>query len=239
MSVAFQQTSLAAAIAVSSIGSYLGVTPPNKETAKTAPKTGDIVQNRLIWAIVPISASLPLILGMYSAYVAYHYPDLSHVHRLVGSGVSKELNPKFFTWSPYTILPLILLLTIGIPLRLSAYRFLGKNFTFKLKEPSGLITTGLYRYVQHPSYTGLAALFIGNIILIGQPDGVLSLVFPNEWYGPKFWLGWRTMEALALLVHVLLIWIRVTQEENMLKNEFGAKWVEWNKRTARFIPGVL
>jgi protein-S-isoprenylcysteine O-methyltransferase Ste14 len=30
---------------------------------------------------------------------------------------------------------------------------LGQNFTFRLAKPKTFITSGMYRYVQHPSYT--------------------------------------------------------------------------------------
>ena len=35
------------------------------------------------------------------------------------------------------------------------------------------------------------------------------------------------------------IWVRVKDEEAMLKGEFGREWEEYHRRTARFIPGVV
>ena len=63
------------------------------------------------------------------------------------------LNAQSLTPSRSTIPPLLLLLLFAIPLRLHSYVSLGQNFTFHLAAPDKLITTRIYSYVQHPSYT--------------------------------------------------------------------------------------
>ena len=79
---------------------------------------------------------------------------------------SKSLTPSY-----RTIPPLLLILLIATPLRLQSYTTLGKNFTFHLAAPDKLVTTGIYSYVQHPSYTGLILLLVGNWFLLFSPEG--------------------------------------------------------------------
>ncbi|PQE23078.1 isoprenylcysteine carboxyl methyltransferase protein [Rutstroemia sp. NJR-2017a WRK4] len=131
-----------------------------------------------------------------------------------------------------------LILVIGAPLRLIAYASLGKNFTFELSKPDGLMTSGVYRWVQHPSYTGMAALVVGNAVLLARTDGVLASWVPRAWAG-VFDGVVKSLAPLALGVFGWGLWTRVKQEEKMLRGEFGKKWEEWHKRTARFIPWIF
>lgn len=41
------------------------------------------------------------------------------------------------------------------------------------------------------------------------------------------------------MVGVMLIRVRVRDEERMLQEKFGREWERWNARTARYIPGIL
>jgi hypothetical protein len=75
--------------------------------------------------------------------------------------------PCLFTWSLHSAICLSLIY-VGVLLRLEAYSALGRNFTFKLAEPDRLITTGLYRYVRHPSYVGQVIVLGANLALLGR-----------------------------------------------------------------------
>ncbi|KXJ97282.1 hypothetical protein Micbo1qcDRAFT_211534 [Microdochium bolleyi] len=150
------------------------------------------------------------------------------------------LNPSLLSWHPFVFLPLSIIILIGAPLRLIPYSALAQNFTFALAEPDRLVTTGIYGLVQHPSYTGLAALFFGNSVLYYRYDTpMLACLVPPEWY------PWVKMFVLGfiwpsfVLAGVFGISVRVRQEERMLKDKFGREWVEWHTKTARFIPGVF
>ncbi|OAQ97942.1 hypothetical protein LLEC1_03000 [Akanthomyces lecanii] len=104
--------------------------------------------------------------------------------------------------------------------------------------PSGLVTDGIYKYVQHPSYTGILLVAAAGAATSFRPDGAAACLVPAE-YGPLVdaWLP-TACAGLALLT-ALQIYTRVSQEEAMLKELFGKEWIKWNKRTARFIPGLL
>jgi hypothetical protein len=57
-----------------------------------------------------------------------------------------QLDAKYFTWNLYTASCMLLVL-IAAPIRLLAYKQLGRNFTFALAKPKEVIKTGLYAYV--------------------------------------------------------------------------------------------
>jgi protein-S-isoprenylcysteine O-methyltransferase Ste14 len=80
-----------------------------------------------------------------------------------------------------------------------------------------LITNGLYRYLRHPSYTGLLITLLGA-----------GLAMQNSW-------------SLALLTIPFLIAItyRIKLEESLLLDEFGPAYEAYMKTTKRLIPLVF
>jgi protein-S-isoprenylcysteine O-methyltransferase Ste14 len=57
-------------------------------------------------------------------------------------------------------------------MRLKSYSGLGKEFTFTLAVPKKLVTSGVYSWVQHPSYVGLIGLRIADSFFVQRLDGV-------------------------------------------------------------------
>lgn len=228
------QASLAAAFAGSAVGTYLGISPPNPDLERSSQSITDTLDRIKITGKLTVKASLvPLTLGaLHLSSLAYTYPDIPS--SLLRHGAENGFSKDLITWSPSTAIPLGLILCAGVPLRLSAYASLGKNFTFALAAPSGLNTGGIYRYVQHPSYTGLIALFVSNWALLCRADGPLSCWVPPSWFKPEY-LNWVITPAW-LTAMMFFMWTRVKQEEGMLKSKFGAEWEEWHAKTARFLP---
>lgn len=168
--------------------------------------------------------------------MAFTYPNVPswiarHVHKT-------SLDARFFTWSKETAIPIALILGIGAPLRLISYGALGKNFTFTLAEPDQLNTSGLYRYIQHPSYTGLMALVFGALGLWGRLGSAPSCFFPS-WLVSSLRRYEKGIITLILAFAMSVAWRRVKDEEAMLGNKFGAEWEGWHARTARFIPFIF
>jgi protein-S-isoprenylcysteine O-methyltransferase Ste14 len=109
------------------------------------------------------------------------------------------------------------LLTLGGVLRLAAVFVLGRRFTglVAIQEGHRLQTTGLYRHVRHPSYTGMLLYMVGFV-----------LVF-------RCWLG------LLLVAGTLLVLLaRMDSEESLLESEFGEEYVSYRRRTWRLVPWV-
>ncbi|KAK4161173.1 protein-S-isoprenylcysteine O-methyltransferase [Cladorrhinum sp. PSN259] len=234
----FAQTSLAITILASYIGTYLASTPPNPNPSPTtaATPTSDSLRS---WHIAEKHGTkifmAPLgLFSLHSALLAYHYPSIPK--SLLRHGVANGLNINRITWSKATVIPLALILCVGIPLRLISYSALGKNFTFALAKPDRLTTTGIYQWVQHPSYTGVVVLILANSALLGTCDGIWSC-----WMPPKLFrmLKGSVLAPLGVAFMLWGVWTRVKEEEGMLKEEFGPVWEEWHGRTARFVPGIF
>ncbi|KAJ3493367.1 hypothetical protein NLG97_g4775 [Lecanicillium saksenae] len=149
---------------------------------------------------------------------------------------ASQRNLELFAWSRITVASFAAIL-VGAELRRRAYADLGKNFTFGLARPHGLIREGNYRYAQHQSYTGIALVGLGYIGVFLRLDGAAGCCVP-----PQYWpvvQNWSvTVYATAAVLCTGLLGTRVMQEEAMLKALFGKEWEQWHVKTKRFIPGV-
>ena len=150
---------------------------------------------------------------------------------------SQNINPELFAWNRLSIISL-LFIYIGTYIRLSAYGGLGKYFTFHLVTPDHLVTTGVYSWVQHPSYTGAGLVCIGVAALFMRWDAA-----PACWIPESALLrvqGWGLGMTVALIVATFwAIGLRVWDEEDMLRQKFGQQWEKWHRTTRRFIPGLI
>lgn len=151
-------------------------------------------------------------------------PDASH------------LSSHLLTWTPYSIL-LIATSLLGCYVRLWAFSALGSNFTFRLAEPKKFVTSGLYNYVQHPSYTGKAMIMGANLFLFFSPGGLMGCWLPARLVEAK-WL-WRGLAVFIAFAATRMAQIRVKEEEAMLKSTIGKEWETWHTRTKRFVPGLF
>jgi protein-S-isoprenylcysteine O-methyltransferase len=110
------------------------------------------------------------------------------------------------------------LLIIGLALRWAAILTLGRSFTVNISIHEGqrVVTAGPYRYVRHPSYTGLLLAFAG-----------LGVFFGN----------WLSLAVLMVPI-TLAVLHRIRLEERVLLNAFGPAYAAYSARTRRLIPGV-
>ncbi|KAK3381709.1 putative prenyl cysteine carboxyl methyltransferase [Podospora didyma] len=154
----------------------------------------------------------------------------------------ENLAKHLFTWTPYTA-AMIGTVLVAAPIRLLAFRHLGKNFTFHVTKPKQLINTGPYAYVQHPSYPTNWLVTTANLALLWRPDGVLGCVLPSSVV--RFAMGngvvgvWPALLAAFGFFGGWAVWIRVKHEEGVLQKQFGSEWEEYHRKTARFIPWVF
>lgn len=149
----------------------------------------------------------------------------------------ENVNPKYLTWNTYSAVCLGLIVVSGI-VRLAAYQALGKDFTFELATPSGLKTDGIYRFVQHPSYLPLFVVMVANAAYLGMPEGVLGAWLSTtkvERFKP--WAGVGL--AMWTVLWGIMVWVRVRDEEAMLRKAFGKEWEVWHAKTARFLPWIF
>lgn len=105
---------------------------------------------------------------------------------------------------------------VGLLIRWTAIIQLGRFFTVNvaIAEDHRLITTGLYRYVRHPSYTGSLLVFFG-----------LGLCM----------LNYYALAAVFLPICAAFLW-RIRIEEQSLRGAFGARYDDYARGTGALLP---
>ena len=106
----------------------------------------------------------------------------------------------------------------GVFLRYWGILHLKAQFTrhVTVRKGDGIVSTGPYRKLRHPLYTGLLLITLGMSLFF---QSIGAAVFGGAL------VGW----ALAK---------RMDGEEAMLLKEFGEEYREWMKRRARLIPFI-
>lgn len=126
--------------------------------------------------------------------------------------------------APWTVLFTLqisgfLLILLGVSLSVTARKTLGTNwahaFDYQIKRRQELITSGVYRYIRHPIYTGLILSMIGAELLSQS-----YLVF------------------VILVFQPLVSYWQAKSEERLLSSHFGKTYRNYMKRTKMFIPFV-
>ena len=115
---------------------------------------------------------------------------------------------------------------------------MGRLFTWEMsvRDDHQLITSGPYAFVRHPSYTGLALIACGNIVLLASRGSYF--VEAGLWNTVAGKVVGCAVSAYLTLV-TLTLCARARQEDVMLRKEFGKLWDEWAERTPwRVIPFV-
>ena len=100
----------------------------------------------------------------------------------------------------------------GIPVWFFGAREINKNF---LKKQ--LVTTGIFRYIQHPIYCAFGLFYIPALVFMSRS-----------------WIGF----ILPLLFYILFL-CNIKYEENYLETLFGETYSEYKKQTGRIIPKLI
>lgn len=110
------------------------------------------------------------------------------------------------------------IIVLGMILRFVAIWSLGRMFTVDvtIRADHQLKQTGLYRYLRHPSYTGSILSFIGFGLTINN---------------------WLSLVIIAGAVSVAMLH-RIKLEEQVLLEQFGEEYSDYQKMTKRLIPGI-
>jgi protein-S-isoprenylcysteine O-methyltransferase Ste14 len=228
--------SLCLTILLSAYLTHLCTTPPNPNPSN--PHSHDRLGR--IFGTNPLAfRRLSMIsLCIYHAFLALTFPSTNSYASIQLCPNPSHLNPVLFTWATYTSVCLVLIVCLGAPLRLAAYTRLGRNFTFQLAEPDKLITTGLYKYMQHPSYSGQFIVLGADLALFARWDGGFGCWISG--HGMERLEGWGwVIYSFFVVIAVIALTLRVRDEEKMLKEKFGKEWENWHLRTARFIPWII
>jgi len=147
---------------------------------------------RLIWIIVAVSLTAAFLVA--SAFPEGRFRDVE-LMRMVG----------------------VAIFVSGAALRWYAILYLGPYFTVdvRIAESQRVIDTGPYRFIRHPSYTGVLLEFLGFALCIG-----------NAW-------------SMLLLVPIAIVFsYRIRVEERALEQGLGEAYASYQRRTKRLIPFV-
>lgn len=113
----------------------------------------------------------------------------------------------------------LLILVLGLAIRWAAILNLGNAFSANvaIRDTQRVRTTGLYRYVRHPSYLGLVLIFLA----VG--------VYSRNWISL----------AIVVVLPTLALLYRIYVEETALREAFGEEYVAYSRNTRRLVPGVF
>lgn len=154
---------------------------------------------------------IPLTIAISVTYAAYGGGFLAYL-----------LNPDWMAWSAVVLPPWVRWIGV-IPLLFGAFwmvwslHHLGENLTVSIatKEDHALVTTGPYRWVRHPLYSG------------GMLESMGLCVMMANWF-----------VAAAAGAFWLLLAVRTPMEERRLLDKFGEEYRDYARRVGRFVPKV-
>jgi protein-S-isoprenylcysteine O-methyltransferase Ste14 len=107
---------------------------------------------------------------------------------------------------------------LGLAIRVWAVAALGRAFrtTVEVDPGQGIVSSGPYRWVRHPSYTGLLLILAGLGLAVGN---------------------WLALAACVALPLPAVLW-RIHVEEAELTRVLGEPYRAYETRARRLIPGV-
>ena len=114
----------------------------------------------------------------------------------------------------------VLLLMLGVVWLFDASsRTMGKNWSLvaRTREDHQLVQSGPFAVVRHPIYVALFFSMVAMAIADGHTGNLLVAV-------PVFAIG---------------TWLRIRNEERLLREQFGTAYDAYAARVKRFVPGVF
>lgn len=107
----------------------------------------------------------------------------------------------------------IFLYLIGATLIITGWRAIYREYWSRDRGEGRLVTSGIYRFIRHPQYTGFACFTIGML------------------------LEWATLPMLVMWPILGVIYYRLARrEEADMRAEFGAAYDEYAETTGMFLP---
>jgi protein-S-isoprenylcysteine O-methyltransferase len=125
--------------------------------------------------------------------------------------------PESFAWDTAAVIAAVIMLA-GLGLRSWSVYTLGKFFTWNIEVQSGqgVIRSGPYRFVRHPSYTGAFMTYAGTAVLL------------HCWWSL----------ALALVVMPIAFFRRIWLEEQLLRSEIS-DYDDYARGVKAVVPWVV
>jgi protein-S-isoprenylcysteine O-methyltransferase Ste14 len=136
----------------------------------------------------------------------------------VGSWIGDTHPHSIFGGAPWVRTASLILLLIGLAIRWTAILTLGRSFSVNvaIHATQTVHKTGLFRFVRHPSYSGLVLIFLA-----------LGLHTRN----------WLALAIILIPIMAALLY-RINVEEAALSRAFGPDYDDYSRVTKRLIPGI-
>ncbi len=111
-----------------------------------------------------------------------------------------------------------ILTAAGVAYAIWARRVLGANWSANVSVKQGheLIRSGPYALTRHPIYTGMLLAFLGTTLAVGEA---------------------RALIAIVLVIGSL--WYKLSLEEKVMRQTFGAAYDDYSRRVKTLIPFLL
>ncbi|MEI6532379.1 MAG: isoprenylcysteine carboxylmethyltransferase family protein [Candidatus Roizmanbacteria bacterium] len=114
----------------------------------------------------------------------------------------------------------LILIGIGVGIAISARKVLDTNWAhasdFQIKKGHSLITSGPYKYIRHPIYTGLICAQFGVQYIVGS---YVIFIIP--------------------LITIIGCLVSAIREEKILSDHFGLNYQQYKKHSYMFIPYII
>lgn len=164
--------------------------------------------------------------GTYLAFViafAIEMHGIPFSMNLIAWIIGKNL-PEGILWG-HTLFPAvgylgmyinILCAVIALFLILNGWYNIYHKYWSKEKGKGELVTSGVYKYIRHPQYTGLLLLSLGMLI------------------------EWATLPLLIMFPVMVFMYVRLAKrEEKDMLSEFGGSYQQYMAETKMFIPFLV
>ena len=173
----------------------------------------------IFWIITAIGTKKTETAETTGSHLSHFAPLVLGAALLISSRlVPAALNGRFIP--PSFVLSLIAaaLVVLGLGFAVAARVWLAGNWSrvVTIKQDHELITSGPYRLVRHPIYTGLLIAVAGSALAIGE---------------------WRALCGLAIILAALLH--KLSIEERLLFEHFGEDYARYRKKVSALIPFIL
>ncbi|MGN6374420.1 MAG: methyltransferase family protein [Sphingomonas sp.] len=111
------------------------------------------------------------------------------------------------------------LMLAAVALFVWAARTMGRNWSLVARTRSDhqLVVSGPFAHIRHPIYTALALLLVALAVATGHAPRLI----------------------VTLPLYALGTWLRIAEEERLLRAAFGSRYDDYAARVKRFLPGLL
>ncbi len=142
----------------------------------------------------------------------------------VGIGIG-GFGPPWIALDPLSATALIeaaivaTLMATTIGLFFWASRTMGRNWSLvaRTRDDHELVTTGPFALIRHPIYTALFLFMLAIAIASGHTGHLI----------------------VAIPLYAIGTWLRISEEERLLRTMFGPAYEAYATRVKRFVPGVF